>query len=67
MATPLASTLEKMFSSPTVEKVVLHSGNRKVVLQTSEDQETVERVRKAVAALRAQREKALKEKTGAAE
>ncbi|MCY2925964.1 MAG: SPFH domain-containing protein [Planctomycetota bacterium] len=63
----LASTLEKMFSSPTVEKVVLHSGERKVVLQTSEDQDTVERIRKAVAALRAQREQALKDKAGQSE
>lgn len=63
----LASTLEKMFASPTVEKVVLHSGERKVVLQTGEDQETVERIRKTVAALRAQREKALKDKAGQSE
>ena len=63
----LASTLEKMFSSPTVEKVVLQSGSQKVILQTSEDQEIVERVHKAIAALKAQREKELKEKTGGAE
>ncbi|MCY2931739.1 MAG: SPFH domain-containing protein [Planctomycetota bacterium] len=63
----LASTLEKMFASPTVEKVVLHSGKQKVVLQTSEDADTVERIHKAIAALRAQREKALKDKMGAPE